>query len=79
MFQHTLKIGQKVKIEPISEQEKEYYPWGWVEEMDKSLQYLHTLNKNTQIILETKNVTLLKKTYGHGTLEICQLSKTNVN
>lgn len=35
MFQHTLKIGQKVKIEPISEQEKEYYPWGWVEEMDK--------------------------------------------
>lgn len=34
MSQHTLKINQKVKIEPISEQEKEYYPWGWVDNMD---------------------------------------------
>lgn len=27
MSQHTLKIGQKVKIEPISEYKKQYYPW----------------------------------------------------
>lgn len=34
MSKHTLKIGQKVKIEPISEEDKEYYPWGWVPEMN---------------------------------------------
>ena len=32
MSKHTLKIGQKVKIEPISEKEKEYHTWSWVEQ-----------------------------------------------
>lgn len=48
MFQHTLKIGQKVKIEPISEQEKEYYPWGWVEEMDKYVGQIVTISSHVK-------------------------------
>lgn len=28
------KVGQKVKINPVSDIEKEDYPWGWVDEMD---------------------------------------------
>lgn len=28
------KVGQKVKINPVSESAKENYPWGWVDEMD---------------------------------------------
>ena len=44
MSQHTLKIGQKVKIEPISEDAKEYYPWGWVKEMDEFVGQIVTIS-----------------------------------
>ena len=44
MSQHTLKINQKVKIEPISEQEKEYYPWGWVDNMDDYVREIVTIS-----------------------------------
>ena len=43
MSQHTLKIGQKVKIEPISEYKKQYYPWGWVPEMDNHVGQIVTI------------------------------------
>ena len=40
----TLKIGQKVEVIPISEEQKEYYPWGWVDEMDKYIGEILTIS-----------------------------------
>lgn len=40
----TLKIGQKVEVIPISESQKEYYPWGWVDEMDKYIGEILTIS-----------------------------------
>lgn len=37
------KIGQKVKINPVSESEKFDYPWGWVDEMDKYVGQIVTI------------------------------------
>jgi hypothetical protein len=44
MSQHTLKIGQKVKIDPISENKKEYYPWSWVDDMNKHVGKIVTIS-----------------------------------
>lgn len=40
----TLKIGQKVEVISISEEQKEYYPWGWVDEMDKYIGEILTIS-----------------------------------
>lgn len=37
------KIGQKVRINPVSESAKFDYPWGWVDEMDKYVGQIVTI------------------------------------
>ena len=44
MVQHTLKIGQKVEIKPISETKKQHYPWGWVDDMDAHVGQIVTIS-----------------------------------
>ena len=60
----TLKIGQKVKINPISKNAKEHYPWGWNSEMDHRVGKIVTIShilKNGSYLVEENIWTWDKK------------------
>lgn len=40
----NFKIGQKVKINPVSEAQKDYYPWGWVDDMNNYVGQIATIS-----------------------------------
>ena len=63
----TLKIGDRVRIEPLTDNEKKYYPHSWSYRMD---QYVGRVTRITDILTNSESKIPATMENGHG------LSKT---